>query len=155
MECGVVTSYANECEDHSNNIWLVLLDPFDFFFFFFDPFDFNMFVLCPWAMSFFQKLCPAPFPPVSCSFLEPCLGPQCCLYNLLVGQPENSWPMGEKCCIISNPSRYSGLHLPCFLQHVQQEHLSVNPLGWVTGTQCLLEVYLLVASLQGQLGFQG
>ena len=28
-------------------------------------------------------------------------------------------------------------------------------LGQVTGTQCLLEVHLLVASLQEQLGFQG
>ena len=119
------------------------------------PFDSNQFMLCPWAMSFFQKLCPAPFPPVSCSFPEPHLGPQCCLYNLLEGQPENSWPLGGKYCIISNPSRYSGLHLPCFLQHVQQQHFSVNPPGWVTGTQCLLEVHLLVASLQGQLGFQG
>ena len=101
------------------------------------------------------KFCPGPYPPVSCSFPEPCPSPQCCLYNLLEGQPENSWPFGEKCCIIFNLSRYSGLHLPCFLQHVQQQHLSVNPLGWVTGTQCLLEVYLLVASLQGQLGIQG
>ena len=106
-------------------------------------------------MSFFQKLCPAPFPPVSCSFPEPHPGPQCCLYNLLEGQPENSWPLGEKSCTMSNPSRYSGLHLPCFLQYVQQQHLSVDPLRQVTGTQCLLEVHLLVASLQGQLGFQG
>ena len=30
-----------------------------------DPFDFNQFMLCPWAMSFFQKLCPDPFPPVT------------------------------------------------------------------------------------------
>ena len=29
------------------------------------PFDSNWFMLCPWAMSFFQKLCPAPFPPVN------------------------------------------------------------------------------------------
>ena len=29
------------------------------------PFDSNRFMLCPWAMSFFQKLCPAPFPPVT------------------------------------------------------------------------------------------
>ena len=29
------------------------------------PFDSNPFSLCPWAMSFFQKLCPAPFPPVT------------------------------------------------------------------------------------------
>ena len=29
-----------------------------------DPFDFNRFVLCPWAMSLFKKLCPAPFPPI-------------------------------------------------------------------------------------------
>ena len=51
-------------------------------------------------------------------FLSPYLGPQCCFYNLLEGQPENSWPLEGKCCIIFNPSRYSGLHLPCFLQHV-------------------------------------
>ena len=92
----------------------------------------------PLAMSFFEKLCPAPFPPVSCSIPETHPGPQCCLYNLLEGQPENSWSLGGKYCIISNPSRYSGPHLPCFLQHVQHQHLSVNPLGWVTGTQCLL-----------------
>ena len=29
-----------------------------------DPFDSNWFMLCPWAMSFFQKLCPASFPPI-------------------------------------------------------------------------------------------
>ena len=44
----------------------------------------------------------------------------------------------EKYCIISNSSIYSGLYLPCFLQHMQQQHLSVNPLGQVTGTWCLL-----------------
>ena len=102
-------------------------------------------------MSFFQKLCLAPFAPVSCSFPEPRLGPQCCLYNLLEEQLEDSWPLGGKHCVISNPSRYSSLHLPRFLQHVQQQHLSVNLLGQVTDTQCLLEVHLLVASLQGQL----
>ena len=56
-------------------------------------------------------------------------------------------------CGIATLSRYSGLHLPCFLQHVQHPHLSVDPLGWETGTQCLLED--LLASLQRQLGFQG
>jgi len=30
-----------------------------------DPFDSNCFMLCPWGMSFFQKFCPAPFPPVT------------------------------------------------------------------------------------------
>ena len=83
-------------------------------------------MLCPWAMSFFQKLRPAPFPPVSCSSPEPHPSPQCCLYNILEGQPEKSWPIGGIYCIISNPSRYSGLHLPCFLQRGPQEHLSVN-----------------------------
>ena len=73
-------------------------------------------MLCPWAVSFFQKLCPAPFFSVSCSFPELRLGPQCCRCILLEGQPGNSWPLGGKYCIISNPSRYSGLHLPCFLQ---------------------------------------
>ena len=29
------------------------------------PFDSNWFMLCPWATSFFQKLCPAPFPAVT------------------------------------------------------------------------------------------
>ena len=30
-----------------------------------DPFGSNPFTSCPQAMSFFQGLCPAPFPPVS------------------------------------------------------------------------------------------
>ena len=110
-----------------------------------DPFDFNQFMLCPWATSFSQKLRPAPFPPVSCSFPEPCLHPQCCLYYLWERQPENSWPLGGKYCIISTLSRYSGLHLPYFLQLVQHQHLSVNPRGWVTGTKCLLEVHWLAS----------
>ena len=96
-------------------------------------------MLCRLAMSLFQKLCPAPSHPVLCSFPEPNLGPQCCLYPLLEKQPENSWPLGKKYCITPNISRYSGLHLPCFLQYVQQ-HLSVNLLGQMTGTQCLPEV---------------
>ena len=32
------------------------------------PFDSNQFMLCPWVMSFFQKLWPAPFPPVTVGF---------------------------------------------------------------------------------------
>ena len=48
--------------------------------------------------------------------------------------------MGRKYCIITNISRYSGLHLPCFLQYVQQQHLSVNLLGQIVCTQCLPEV---------------
>ena len=42
-------------------------------------------------MSFFQRLCSASFPPVSCSFPEPHPDPQGCPYNLLERQPENSW----------------------------------------------------------------
>ena len=91
-------------------------------------------MLCPWAMSCFQKLCQAPSPPVSYSFPEPHLGPQYCLYCLLKGQLEKSWPLGRKYYIIVNPSRYPSLHLSCFLQHVQLQHLSVNPLGQVIGT---------------------
>ena len=75
-------------------------------------------------MSFCQKLCRAPFAPVSCSFPEPHPDRQCCLYNILEGQPENSWPLGGKYCVIATPSRYSDLHLPCFLQHGQHQHLS-------------------------------
>ena len=110
-------------------------------------------MLYPWAMSFFQQLCPAPFPLGSCCSPESSLGPQF-FYNLLEGQPENRWCLGGKCCIISNLSRYSGLHLPCFL-YVQQQLLSVILLGQVTDTQCWIEVHLLVASLQWQLDFQG
>ena len=62
-------------------------------------------------------------------------------------------PWGGEYCVIATPSRYSDLHLPYFLQYVQHPHLSVDPLGWETGTQCLLED--LLASLQRQLGFQG
>ena len=100
------------------------------------------FDLSPWTHLILISLCYAlvlchsfkgwalpPFPPVSCSFPEPHLGPQCCLYSLLEGQQENSWLLGGKYCIISNPPRYSALHLPCFLQHVQHQHLSVNLLG--------------------------
>ena len=43
-------------------------------------------------MSFFQRLCSAPFLPVSCSLPGPHPDPQGCLYNLLERQPENSWP---------------------------------------------------------------
>ena len=60
-----------------------------------------------------------------------------------------SWGGGVKYCIIPNPSRDSGLHLPCLPQHVCQQHLSASLLGQVTGTQCLLEVHLLVASIRG------
>ena len=108
-------------------IWLVILDPIDF----------NWFMLCPCAMSFFQRLCPAPFPPVSCFFPLPHPVPQCCLYSLLVGQPENSWPLGGKYCIISNPSRCSGLPLPYFLTH---ENISIfqwtHEGGWQAQNAC-------------------
>ena len=44
-----------------------------------DPFDSNQFILCPWPKSFFQKLCPAPLPPViftsCCSATQLCLTP--------------------------------------------------------------------------------
>ena len=111
----------------------------------------------PLGYVILSKVVPCPL--LSCfhepAFPEPCLDPQCCLYNLLEGQPENSWPLGEKYCIISNLSRYSDLHVPRFLEHVQQQPFSVNPLGRATGIQCPLEVHLWAASLQGQLGFQG
>ena len=75
-------------------------------------------------MSFFQKLCSALFPLVSCPFPELRLGLQCCLYSLLEGQPENSWSLGGKYCIISTPSSYSGLHPPCFTTCVKSAFLS-------------------------------
>ena len=30
------------------------------------------------------------------------------------GKTRNNWPLGGNYCIISSPSRSSGLHLPCF-----------------------------------------
>ena len=51
--------------------------------------------MCSGRWTLFFLLSPAPFPPVSCSFPEPCLGPQCCLYNLLEGQLEISCPKGK------------------------------------------------------------
>ena len=97
----------------------------------------------PLCYVILSKVVPYPFPPVSCSFPELCPGPECCLYNLLEGQPEDSWLLEGKYCKISHHNRYSGLHLPYFL-HVQQ-HLSVNPVRWVTGTEYLLDFCLLVA----------
>ena len=97
------------------------------------------------GLCYFFKSCTLPFP--SCFMLfsgapsEPTMLHIHCGNNvsgcpacLLEGQPENSWPWGRKYCIISTPSRYSSLHLPCFLQHVCQLLLSVNLLGQVTGT---------------------
>ena len=69
-------------------------------------------------MSFFQKLCPVPFHSVSCSFQEPHLGPQCFIYNILVGQTENSLLLGGKYCIKPNASIDSGLYPPGVLQHM-------------------------------------
>ena len=48
------------------------------------------FTLYPCAMSFFQRLCSAPFPPVSCSFPELHPDPQGCLCYLLQREPEDS-----------------------------------------------------------------
>ena len=144
--CQGVSGCIIELEDWGSRfswIWFVILDPFDF----------NQFMLCPCSMSFFQKLCSAPFPPVSCSFLSPILTHNVASIIFWRDNQKIACPWGGECCIIATPSRYSGLHLPCFLQHVQQQHLSVNLVGWETGTQCLLQVHLL-ASLQGT-GLQG
>ena len=83
------------------------------------PFDFNQFMLCPWLCHSFKVVsCPLPScHPVSCCFPWPHPGAQCCLYNLLEGQPEKSWPLWGKYCIVPSPSWYSGLHLPCILLH--------------------------------------
>ena len=102
-----VNSYANECEDNPSH-WGITHSSISFtvpwscpatsgcvcwlidwglntliLLFSLDPVGFNWFTLSLCAMSFFQRLCSAPFAPVSCSFPEPHLGLQCCLYNLL------------------------------------------------------------------------
>ena len=68
----------------------------------------------PLGYVILSKVVPCPFPPVSCSFPELRLGPQCWLYKILEGQPENSQPFGEKYCIISNLS----IDIPAFIFHV-------------------------------------
>ena len=74
---------------------------------------------CALGLCHFFKSCASPPHCFMLFFWAPSC-PQCYLYNLLERQAENSGPLGGKYCIISNPSRHSGLHLPCFLQHVQQ-----------------------------------
>ena len=126
----LVISYANEWEDHSNNwgtthCWVfwqwfgTVLAPLGISFSL-QTEDQGLveFDLSSWTYLILISLCYAlglchsfkscalpPFPPVSCSFPQPCPGPQCCLYNHLEGQPENSWPLGGKYCKIPNPSR--------------------------------------------------
>ena len=38
-----------------------------------DPLDSHRLALCPWAVAFFQRLCPAPLPPVSLACCAPAL----------------------------------------------------------------------------------
>ena len=56
-------------------------------------------MLCPWVMSFFQS----------------CALPPSLLFHALFLSPFQAH---------NPPSRYSGLHLPWFLQHVQHQNLS-------------------------------
>ena len=65
-------------------------------------------VLCHSFKSYAQ-------PPFLLFHVEAHPGPQCGLYNLLAGKPENSWPLGGNYYIIFSPSRYSG-HLLASLQ---------------------------------------
>ena len=51
------------------------------------PFDSNWFMLCPWAMSFFQKLCLASLPPVT----FPLLPFVACIHPILVSSRSRPW----------------------------------------------------------------
>ena len=51
---------------------------------------------------------------------------------------------------IPNQLRDSHLHLPCVLQHVRNQHFTVNNVSRVARVQFLMEIHLLVASLRGQ-----
>ena len=96
-------------------------------------------------MLFFQKLCPTPFPPVSCSFPEPCPGPQCCLYTILEGQPENSWPLGGKYCIILALQAVWAQTLTTLLLKLQAYSQIKSPLHFY-GTSSLLPLINLFLS---------
>ena len=73
------------------------------------------FDLSPWTHLILIGLC---YALVLCHYFKSCALPPFLLfhveahpglYNLLAGQPENSWPLGGKYCIISNPSRYQAI----------------------------------------------
>ena len=179
MWCGWVNSYANEWEDlpnhwgtaHFSFSWQRLgtvLPPLGV------PFSLKIgdqglveSDLSSWTHLISISLC---YALGLCHSFKSCALPTSLLFHALFLSPTQAhnvastifWrdnqkiagPWRGKYCIISNPSRYSGLHLPCFLEHVQHQHLSGDPLGRVMGTQCLREVPLS-ASLQRQLGFQG
>ena len=75
-------------------------------------------------------------------------GPQCSLYNLLKGQPEDRWPLEEKCCKYPISLDIQAFILPVSY-NMCNNGISVSLLGWVTGTQCLLEVHMLVVPFKG------
>ena len=70
-------------------------------------------MLYPCSLSFFQKLCPAPFSPVSCSSRVP-PRPTSLPLQSSGGTAKKSWPLRGKYYIISNPSRC----FQAFLFHV-------------------------------------
>ena len=78
----------------------------------------------PLGYLILSKVVPCPLPSCFLLFWWALSGPTMLPLHLLEGQPENSWPLGGKYCIISNPSRYSGLPLPWFLQHATKASLS-------------------------------
>ena len=71
------------------------------------------FDLSSWTHLILIGLC---YALVLCHYFKSCALPPFLLFHveahpghLLAGQPENSWPLGGKYCIISNPSRYQAI----------------------------------------------
>ena len=70
------------------------------------PFDSNQFMLSPSAMSFFQKLCPSPFPPVKL------LGKNFPSGSVVKNLPTSAGDTRESCKGNGNPFQFSCLGNP-------------------------------------------
>ena len=110
------------------------------------PFDFNQFRLCPWAMSFFQKLCPAPFPPVTVPLKTELGSPpkeRCRVYNVYLNTV-TPWLSHTLSC---SPSRlalwFSSLKCTCVCVSLTTNAFSLLPLLKELASGLYLSVWLM------------
>lgn len=93
----------------------------------------------------------------TCTFWEVC-GNACCIHDLLGGWPER-WPwephlrkFPQATGSLPSPMCFRTLlHLSCLLRHLKAHHMPLCKSNWSTGTQVILEIYQLTASLRGLL----